>query len=211
MDGTQTIHDVMSASLDDLRHAQPDPARTYTVEEYFRWDAVHEGRLEYIAGRIDAMAGGSEPHALVCTNIAALLHRALEDGPCRVYGSDLHLGVRAMDAYRHPDVTVVCDEPDEGPEQPRPDICTNPTVIVEVLSPSTEGDDRGIKLREYTSLPSLREYMLVDHRDLHVDIFSRREDGTWVYQPTDGIDAVAHLPSLDLKLEHRRIFAKLPA
>src|SRR5690606_17054586 len=125
-----------------------------------------------------AMAGATPEHAALSVNVSSSLHRQLRGGPCRVFSSDLRLRVSRTGLGTYPDVAVVCGELRFEPESRRTAV-THPTVIVEVLSDSTEEDDRTTKFEHYRTLPSLRTYVLVSHRERLVEVFERGESGEW--------------------------------
>src|SRR5579864_3516600 len=125
--------------------ATPQPR--LTPEQYLELERAAEFRSEYYCGFMYAMSGGSMAHALLITALGAELHFALKNGPCRVMTNDMRVRVSDEGLYTYPDVVVVCGKPQLADEQH--DIVLNPTVLVEVLSPSTEGYDRGFKFQQY--------------------------------------------------------------
>jgi Uma2 family endonuclease len=134
-------------------------------------------RCEYVAGEVFAMAGGSEEHNLIVANVVRELGNQLKGRPCRVYPSDMKVHIATAEVGAYPDVMVICGERDfhDG----RRDVVTNPTLIVEVLSDSTEAYDRGDKFRYYRSLPSLQAYLLLSQDRIQAELFLRQSDGTW--------------------------------
>lgn len=132
--------------------------REYTASDYLSFErACPDIRHEFIQGQIEAMAGASRAHNLITSNIARHLGNQLEGRPCETYASDMR--VRTASTYTYPDVVVVCGEPEF--EDGERDTLLNPTVIVEVLSRSTEAWDRGEKSFQYRALPSIQDYLLV--------------------------------------------------
>ena len=119
------------------------PEAYFTSEEYLAMEREAETKSEYHAGRIYALAGASESHVLIASNLVVSLGGQLRDKPCRVYASDMRVKVTSFGMYTYPDVVVVCGQ--ARFEDTRRDTLLNPTVIVEILSPSTEGYDRGRK------------------------------------------------------------------
>jgi Uma2 family endonuclease len=158
----------MSASARLVRH---------TRAEYAAFERSSNVKHEFLDGVIYAMAGGTPEHAAVGMNVGALLNIALRGKPCRVYTSDLRIRVLDTGLETYPDVSVVCGGAERYPDD---DIAiVNPIVLVEVLSPSTEAYDRGEKLRHYRAIVSLREVVLVDHRQKLVEVHRRQSDGSW--------------------------------
>jgi Uma2 family endonuclease len=134
-------------------------------------------RSEYVAGEVFAMAGGTEEHNLIVLNVGAELRTQLKGRPCRVYPSDMKVHIGSDDVGTYPDVMVICGERQfyDG----RRDVVKNPTLIVEVLSDSTEAYDRGDKFRHYRSLQSLQAYLLLSQYRMQAELFLRQPDGTW--------------------------------
>ena len=134
-------------------------------------------RSEYVAGEVFAMAGGTEEHNLIVLNVGAELRNQLKGRPCRVYPSDMRLHIASDDVATYPDVMVICGE--RRFHDGRRDVVTNPTLIVEVLSDSTEAYDRGDKFRHYRNIESLRAYLLLSQYRVQAELFLRQPDGTW--------------------------------
>lgn len=153
------------------------PRLRFSFREYLRVDAESPAKHEFLDGMILAMAGGSPEHAALAMAVGTSLQRQLEGKRCRVYSADLRVRVLATGFAGYPDVTVVCDRLERDPEDTS--TATNPTVVVEILSPSTEHYDRGEKLRQYQQVSSLRHVVLVAHDARRIDVWSRSETG-WV-------------------------------
>ena len=140
-------------------------------------------KYEYVAGQVYAMTGASFNHNLITSNLVRTLGNRLESGPCLVLANDMRLRIEAADACVYPDVMVLCDSP--AFHDQRRDVLTNPVVVFEVISPSTEGYDRGSKFGFYRTLPSLRHYVLIAQDRLGVDVFTRQADGHWLLEAYD--------------------------
>jgi Uma2 family endonuclease len=149
-----------------------------SVEDYLAGEAVSPIKHEYVAGEVFAMAGASDAHVTVALNVATLLRAHVRGGPCRVYIADMKLRVDLAQAFFYPDVFVTCNAADLGEATAK----QHPKVVIEVLSESTEGYDRGGKFAAYRRLPSLEEYVLIDSRTRSVEVFRRHAEG-WVLQP----------------------------
>ncbi len=139
-----------------------------THEEYFALEQAEDQRFEYLVGEIFAMAGGTESHALIGSNILVGLSNALRGKPCRVYGADMKLYVRDYDKFCYPDVQVLCEQ---GIRHEK--YVENPAVVVEVLSDSTESYDRNKKFEHYRSIAALKYYVLVDQTCRHVELYEK--------------------------------------
>lgn len=158
----------------------------YAPDEYLALERLASYKSEYLHGEIFAMAGASYEHNLLVANVLGELRDALRRGPCRAVASDLRVQVAAAGMYTYPDVVVICEQPQFA--DATLDTLLNPSVIVEVLSPSTELYDRGEKFAHYQRLPSLTDYVLVAQDKMRVEHYVRR--GTqWVLSilehPTD--------------------------
>ena len=148
-------------------------ARTYlTPEEYIAAERKATLKSEYLSGEIVAMFGASVAHNLITVNTVTQLYNQLVEGRCRVFTGDMRVGIGAGVSYFYPDVSVVCDEPRF--EDDVLDILTNPQVIVEVLSDSTENYDRGEKFERYRQLESLQEYILISQDQVRVEHYLRQ-------------------------------------
>lgn len=152
----------------------------FTFPEYVELEETSSIRHEYLDGVVYAMAGGSPDHAAVAANVIRLLGNALEGRRCRVYIADLRVRVVETGLGTYPDASVICDRFEADPEDPRGHTAINPTVLVEVLSPSTEDYDRGEKLDHYRRIPSVREVLLVAHDARRVELW-RRGPGGWTH------------------------------
>lgn len=145
---------------------------------YLAMEARSEVRLEFVDGWVVAMTGGTTRHARLAGRIIRALGNSLEGGPCEPYSSDLKVWVEEARRATYSDVTVVCGEP--ASSRIDANAITNPAVLVEVLSPSTEADDRGPRWHDFRSLPSLKHYVLVSQNEKRIEVFTRDGDG-WRY------------------------------
>lgn len=162
--------------------AEPAPARKWTPQEYLAWEQEQGSKHEYLDGDIFAMAGATAEHNQIVTNVLGELRAALRDKPCRVFASDMRLKIPETGLYTYPDASVVCGQPVY--EDDKRLTLMNPTVIVEVLSESTESYDRGKKFRHYRSIPSLRDYLLVAQDGVWVEHYVRTADEGWILHDT---------------------------
>ena len=151
----------------------------FSPEEYLAWEAGQVEKHEYVDGEVFAMAGAGEGHITVCLNVAMVLRQHLKGSPCRTFMADMKVQANADGAYFYPDVVVTCSASDAQD----PLVKREPTLIVEVLSPSTAAYDRGEKFSRYRQLASLQEYVLVDTDTRATDVFRKRSDGLWVLHP----------------------------
>jgi Uma2 family endonuclease len=175
--------------------------------EYLRLEREAETRSEYFDGEVFAMAGGTSSHSLIATNLLGELRSGLKATDCVAYNTDLRVKVEATGLLTYPDVSVVCGERRFLDEQE--DTLLNPTVVIEVLSDSTEGYDRGKKFENYRQIPSCCEYLLVSQKEPRIEQFIRQPNGEWTLKEAAGLSAVTELPSLGVVLELREVFAKV--
>jgi Uma2 family endonuclease len=158
-------------------NAEAAAKRIWTPAEYLAWERSSPEKHEFFDGEVFAMAGATFEHCKIVGNLVRELGNALRDRPCDVTSSDLRVKVPATGLYTYPDVTVVRGDPRF--EDDALDTLLNPTVIVEVLSESTEGYDRGKKFRNYRSIATFREYVLVAQDTVCVERYTRGDDGVW--------------------------------
>ena len=155
----------------------PKAQRRYSFDDYLSVEEMSSVRHEYLDGEILAMAGGTPEHAALSPAILVLLGKTLERGRCRPYSSDLRIRVRETGLATYADASIICGEPERDPQSPSH--VTNPSLVVEVLSPSTEEYDRREKREHYQRLRSLKEYVLVSQDRRQVEVFVRTDGGTW--------------------------------
>ena len=177
------------------------------MEQYAALEDEAEYKSEFIAGRICAMSGGTPKHSAIAANIIFEVSRLFRRGPCQVFTSDLRVGIMPIDVETYPDVTVVCGEPQVNPFDKNSII--NPSVIFEVLSPSTERYDRGEKWARYRRLDSLEEYLLVAQDKPEVEQYVRQDTGLWSYKAVEGLDAASVLTVLGVTLPLTEIYDRI--
>jgi len=180
---------------------QPD----YRFDDYLavEREAVEE-KHEYVAGRVYAMTGATYNHNLIATNLAAELRTRLKGRPCTVLTNDMRVRMEAADACKYPDIIALCEEPLFYDE--RRDVLMNPTLLVEVLSPSTEAYDRGGKFAIYRTLSSLREYVLVAQDRVSIEVFTRQDGDRWLLTACDRPDDEAIFDSIQCRVPLREIY-----
>lgn len=180
------------------------PDAPLTEEQYLDLERQAETKSEFHDGRIYAMAGGSLNHALLSAAITALLYRQMPPG-CRTVTSDLRIKVAVAGLYTYPDCSVICGEPQYFGDQQ--DVVLNPLLIVEVLSPSTEGYDRGKKFELYRTIESFREYLLVHQDRRHVEHYSKQDDGSWILREHSGVDGTVAIARLGVQITLAELYA----
>jgi len=180
----------------------PQATKFITPEEYLQIERAAEFKSEYFAGEMFAMAGGKAKHSLLKANLIREIGNRLKGRPCRVYDSDLRVLVSATGLFTYPDATVVCGPLDvfDG------DNLTNPTLLVEVLSDSTEKYDRTTKFDHYRKIPSLKEVLFVSQEQPIVELFHREEDGSWKLTDARGLEASIELSSISVSVPLAEIY-----
>lgn len=162
-----------------------------------------EEKSEFVDGYVYAMSGASFPHNIICTNLIALCRNALKGSPCRPLNSDMKVRTPLSHFFTYPDLTIMCGQPELHDEEK--DVLLNPTVIIEVLSPSTEKWDRGGKFARYQSITSLQDYVLVSQEIPRVERFSRNDE-LWMLENSEGLDAILRLPSVGIEISLGEIY-----
>lgn len=170
---------------------------SYTEAEYLAFERESEFKHEYIDGQIVAMTGGTGNHSAIAVSTGGWLSMQLPASSCRVYNSDMR--VRAMGTYTYPDLSVVCGEPPHF-EDEHNDTLLNPVLIGEVLPPSTERFDRGLKFYRYRAIPTLQAYLLIWQSEPHIEQYVRQPTGEWLLSEVVGLDHTLALPSIDCDL-----------
>jgi Uma2 family endonuclease len=178
-------------------------AQTRTFAEYLAIDEARDAKHEFIDGVVHAMSGGSPEHARLAMAIGGQLGAQLAGKRCAVYSSDLRVRVLATGLATYPDVTVVCGKLETAPDDPHG--ATNPTVIVEVMSPSTEKHDRESKYAHYRRIPSLRAYVLVSQDERLVEVLTRNPDDSWTLR--DHREGKARLDDIECALNIEALYA----
>jgi len=145
--------------------------------EYLAAEALSEVRHEFLNGEVWEMSGGTPEHAALAAAVSGELRNALRGKPCRVYSSDLRIRIPETGLSTYPDVAVVCGQLATAADDEQ--AAVNPVVLVEVLSPTTEGYDRGAKAAHYRRIAALREYVLVSQSQPHIEVHRRTESGRW--------------------------------
>jgi len=178
-----------------------------TEAEYLALERDSEIKHEYYHGEIFAMSGASRKHNLITANTIGIFHNQLRKNPCELYASDMRIRVSSTGLYTYPDISVACGEVEIISDEL--DTLLNPTLIVEVLSPSTESYDRGTKFQHYRTLDSLQEYVLISQDSARIESFTRQPGGTWVLREAVGLEAAIDLTSIQCTLALADVYEKI--
>ncbi|WP_394837666.1 Uma2 family endonuclease [Pendulispora rubella] len=168
-----------------------------TYRDYVDAEAKSETKHEWLDGVVYDMAGGTPDHGALALAMARIIGNALEGRPCRMFSSDVRVRVRATGLATYPDASIVCDRLELDPEDDHS--ITNPVVLVEILSDSTEGYDRGKKFENYRRIPSLREYVLVSQHEPRIEVYRRNDSGFWELHEW-GVGEFAELTSVNARI-----------
>lgn len=163
----------------------PRPVHRYTYADYVALEMSSPTKHEYLGGEIYAMAGGSEEHSALAAEVLRAFGNAVGTRPCRVHTSDLRVYVEQSGLATFPDGSVICGALVQHPPSPRA-TALNPSVLLEVTSDSSEEYDTGAKLEQYLTIPSLREYVIVSHRERRITVHTRGADGVWTSRQAIG-------------------------
>jgi Uma2 family endonuclease len=179
--------------------------KTYiTPDEYLAIERAAENRNEYVNGEIFAMTGASRKHNLIVWNISGELKQQLKGKSCEAYPSDMRVKAPAARSYVYPDVVVVCGEPQF--EDDYFDTLLNPTLVVEVLSKSTESYNRLAKSAYYRTIESLTEYLLVSQEEYRVEQYVKQSDSRWLLSDVRSLESVVELKSIGCSLALRDLY-----
>jgi Uma2 family endonuclease len=180
-------------------------ARTYlSEEEYLEQERKAPFKSEYYKGEVFAMAGAKRKHNAIVTALVSGLYPILKDNPCEVYPSDMRVGNKLDRFYTYPDVSIVCGKPEFIDD--KEDVLLNPSVVIEVLSESTERYDRGGKFALYRNIPSIQEYILVSTEERKIESFVRKGED-WTYKESHG--ETFYFQSMDVLLNINSIYEKV--
>ena len=183
------------------------PIATMTEQEYLTFERASDTKHEFLDGRVYARAGASMRHGDIVQNTSSNLFIKLRGGSCRAITNDLRVLVRATGLNAYPDIVILCGEPVLTDDHL--DTLLNPTILIEVLSPSTEAFDRAEKWVHYQEIPSLQEYLLFAQGAPRVDHYLRQDDGSWRYAVTIGLDSSVELPTVGCTLTLAEIYEQV--
>ncbi len=177
-----------------------------TAQEYLEWEAQQEGKHEFHDGQVWAMAGASANHNWISTALPMYIGPQILSKGCRPFGPDARVATKRGDYYCYPDFTIVCGEPVF--EKDVFDTLRNPKVIVEVLSPSTERYDRGLKFEAYSEIESLTDYILISQDKVRVEHFTKSAEG-WLLVISTDIDSDLYIRSIGVSVSLKDLYAKV--
>ena len=182
-------------------------AKKLTPDEYLALERVASSKSEYWHGQVFAMAGSTENHDLICSNLSRFIQNRLAGSPCRVFSSNMKVGATKKSGFAYPDLTVACGERHFYDDVR--DVLTNPAVLFEVLSDSTRAFDQGEKFREYQRLDSVRHYVVVEQSRREVAHYERSDGNRWTYELLDAPEASLRLEALGIDLPLAEIYHEI--
>jgi Uma2 family endonuclease len=183
------------------------PKRLLTEQEYLAIERKASYRSEFYRGEMFAMAGATREHNLITGNAFRQIGNQLESRPCEVYSTDMRVRITPTGLFTYPDVVIACGGPQFVDDQD--DVLLNPTVLIEVLSPSTASYDRGDKAVHYRKLESLQELLLIEQEYPAVDHYIRQPSGDWLLKQPEGLASVIELPSINCRLTFSDLYARI--
>lgn len=185
----------------------PNPIPRMSPEEFLEFERSSDERHEYRNGEIFAMSGAKRAHNLISVNLAAELRTGLKGRDCETYASDMRIWVGIAALYTYPDMVVVCGELQFL--DTTQDTLVNPTVLIEILSESTEAYDRGRKFEYYRKIDSLKEYILIAQTHPYIEKYVKHGDGFWLLSEIAGIDSFLKIESIDCTIPLAEIYDKI--
>lgn len=178
--------------------------KKYTIEEYLEMEEHSEERHEYYQGEIFAMSGPKVPHGIILRNVFLALGIQLRGKLCQPFTGELRIHIEKNTLFTYPDIFVVCGEIETRNNDDWNIL--NPTVIVEILSPSTRDYDHGLKFQLYRDIASLKEYVLIDSGSIHIEAFFINDHSNWELREYKSIDDSFVLQSIQVNLELKEIY-----
>lgn len=174
-----------------------------SIEEYLAFERGSQQKHEYYQGEVFAMSGAGPRHNVIFSNLFGEIVLKLKGKSCRPFGSDMRLHIPESTLFTYPDISIYCGTIDDELHE---DNATNPTVLIEILSPSTRDYDRGGKFKLYREIPTLKEYVLVDTEAILIEVFRVNASGHWELEEYKKVDDMLSLPSLSLSVALKEIY-----
>ena len=185
--------------------AQTKAHPVFSVENYLDFERIQTDRHEFLDGNVYAMAGESPNHSTICFNLSGIIHNQLRGKRCRGFSPNMKIATNEKGLYSYPDLAVVCGTP-QFYDKTR-DVITNPTVIFEVLSPSTENYDRGEKFLRYTNfIETLQDYVLISQEKPLIEHYSKQANGGWEKTEIEGLNEELKLDSIECEISFNELY-----
>jgi Uma2 family endonuclease len=177
---------------------------SFTLEEYIEFEKESEEKHEFYKGEIFAMAGAGARHNVIFSNLFGELAYKLKGKPCKPYGSDLRIHVAQNSLFTYPDISIICG--DLIPSSLDKDTATLPTVLIEILSPSTHNYDRGGKFRLYRDIPTLKEYILIESESIRLESFRLNQHNHWELEEYKSLTEMFQMPCMNISIPVKEIY-----
>jgi Uma2 family endonuclease len=177
---------------------------TLSIEEYLRFEKDSLEKHEYFQGEVFAMAGAGARHNVIFSNTFGDLAHALKGKACRPYGSDLRIHIPENTLFTYPDISIICGE--ITPSDVDEDTAVLPSVLIEILSPSTKNYDRGEKFKLYRDIPTLKEYILIDSESINIEAFRINKQGHWELEEYRSIEETLTVPTVNFSIPLKEIY-----
>lgn len=175
-----------------------------TEEEYLFFEKTAPEKHEYFKGEVFAMAGAGARHNVIFSKLFGELAYRLKGKPCRPYGSDFRIHIPENTLYTYPDISIICGE--IIPSKADPDTAVQPTVLIEILSPSTRNYDQGIKFKLYREIPTLKEFITVDSESIGMEAYHINSQGNWELRDLRSIKDTLTIKVVEVSLPLKEIY-----
>ena len=175
-----------------------------TPEEYLAWESAAPEKHEYYRGEVFAMAGASVRHNIIAKNLMIGIGMRLQEKQCQPYGRDLRIHIPENTLFTYPDISIICRDIVE--EESNDDYTIEPTVIIEILLPSTKSYDRGEKFRPYRDVPTLKAYILIDSESITIEAFRINTSGHWELEEYKSLNEILAITAVDLAIPLHDIY-----
>ena len=177
----------------------------FSINDYLDYERNSSEKHEFLDGNVYAMAGESPRHSAICFNLYGIIHAQLRGKQCRGFSPNMKIATNEKGLYSYPDLAIVCGAPTFYDQ--KSDVITNPTVIFEVLSPSTENYDRGEKFLRYTNqIETLQDYILISQDKPFIEHFTKQENGGWQSTETVGFETILKINSIDCEISLAELY-----
>lgn len=178
--------------------------KKFTIKEYLEMEHAAEQKHEYYLGKIFAMFGAGPRHNVIFRNLFGELAYRLKGNPCQPYGSDLRIHIPENSLFTYPDISIICGDIVSAAEDN--DTAIQPSILIEILSPSTKDYDRGTKFKLYRDIPSMKEYVLIDSESISVEIFRINEEKRWQLEEHKDIGETLQIKAVGFKVTLSEIY-----
>lgn len=170
----------------------------FSIDEYLKFEKEAPEKHEFFQGEIFAMSGAGANHNIIFSNLFTGIGIQLKGKPCRPFGSDMRIYVAENALFTYPDISIICGEIVPAPMDR--DTATQPTVLIEILSPSTRNYDRGGKFKPYRDIPALKEYILVDSETIGIEVFRLNRSGHWELEGYKSVTETLAIPTVNVSI-----------